>query len=236
MIILRSILTLFFLLMCSLSFLVFIDNAQAEPQWLENIGGIWDEWKETAEKGFKDPLIEWHYYWKDGFHIGSKKKNLKFRLNGRVMVDGGYIGADETLQEAFPDLQGGHADFRDLRMILTGTAYDHIDFKFDIDFANVRDFKDIWIGYTKAPFFGDIKVGHFREPISLERLTGLDHITFMERALPTEAFSPGRNMGIMCNNTILDERMTWAAGAFLLTGSLTERVLEEDGNTISPQA
>ena len=222
MINLRSILTLFFLLLCFFFFLVFIDNAQAEPQWLENIGGIWDGWKKTAEKGVKDPLIKWHYHWKDGLNIDSKKKNLKIRINGRVIVDGGYIGDDVTLQEAFPDFQGGHANFRDLRMILTGTAYDHIDFKFDIDFANVRDIKDIWIGYTKAPFFGDIKVGHFREPISLERLTGLDHITFMERALPTEAFSPGRNMGIMCNNTILDERMTWAAGAFLITGSFDD--------------
>lgn len=197
-------------------------NAQAQPQWFENIGDRWDEWKKRAERGVEDPLIEWHYYWKDGFHIDSTKKKLKIKLNGRVMVDGGYIGADEALQEAFPDFEGGHTNFRDLRVILTGTAYDHIDFKFDIDFANIRDIKDIWIGYREAPFLGDIKVGHFREPVSMERLTSLAHITFMERALPTEAFSPGRNMGIMCNNTILDDRMTWAAGAFLITGSFND--------------
>jgi len=218
----KSILTVFCLLICSFFFAVFIANAQAEPQWLENIGATWDEWKKTAEKGVEDPLIEWHYYWKDGFHIDSRKKKLKIKLNGRIMVDGGYIGADEALQEAFPDLQGGNANLRDLRIILTGTAYDHIDFKFDMDFANVRDIKDIWIGYTKAPFFGDIKIGHFREPISLERLTSLSDITFMERALPTEAFAPGRNLGIICNDTILDGRMTWAAGAFLITGSFSD--------------
>ena len=218
----RSILTVFCLLICSLFFAVFIANAQAEPQESENIGGMWDEWKMTAEKGYEDPLIGWHYYWIDGFHIDSAKNKLKTRLNGRVMVDGGYIGADEALQEAFPDLQGGHADFRDLRVTLTGTAYDHIDFKFDTDFANVRDVKDIWIGYRKAPFFGDIRVGHFREPSSMERLTGLDHITFMERALPIEAMTPGRNVGIMFRNSALDDRMTWAAGAFLLTGSFSD--------------
>ena len=108
-----------------------------------------------------------------------------------------------------------------MRIIFTGAAYDHIDFKLDIDFANVGDIKDIWIRYREVPFLGDIKAGHFREPVSMERLTSLTNITFMERALPTEAFAPGRNMGIMCNNTILDDRMTWAAGAFLLTGSFS---------------
>ena len=200
---------------------MFAANAQTEPQEPENTGGMWDEWKKRTEKGFEDPLIEWHYYWMDGLHIDSTKKNLKIKLNGRVMVDGGYIGADDALQEAFPDFQGGHGNFRDLRIIFTGTAYDHIDFKLDIDFANVGDIKDVWIGYREVPFLGDIKAGHFREPVSMERLTSLTNITFMERALPTEAFAPGRNIGIMCNNTILDDRMTWAAGAFLLTGSFS---------------
>ncbi|MCJ7683112.1 MAG: OprO/OprP family phosphate-selective porin [Desulfobacteraceae bacterium] len=182
---------------------------------------MWDEWKAAGEKGVEDPLIGWHYYWRDGFHIESANKKLKTRFYGRVMVDGGYIGADEALQEAFPDLQGGNADFRELRVILTGTAYDHIDFKFDMDFANVRDIKDIWIGYRKVPFFGDIRVGHFKEPFSMEQLGSTTNITFMERALPTEAMSPGRNMGIMCRNSALDDRMTWAAGAFLVTGSFS---------------
>jgi phosphate-selective porin OprO/OprP len=182
---------------------------------------FYEQFQEKAKTGIHDPLGG-HYYWYGGFHLESPKERLKINLNGRLMVDGGYIGADETLQEAFPDFQGGSASFRELRVILTGTAYDHIAFKSEMDFANVRDIKDIWIGYTKAPFFGDIKVGHFKEPVSLEQLTSTKYISFMERALPIEAMSPGRNIGIMCNNIIFDDRMTWAAGAFLVTGSFSD--------------
>ena len=197
------------------------NNLRSDPQPPVTDLSFYEQFQERAKTGIHDPL-GFHYYWYEGFHLESPKNRLKINLNGRILVDGGYIGADETLQEAFPDFQGGKTRFRDLRVTLTGTAYDHIDFKFGIDFANVRDIKDLWIGYTKAPFFGDIKVGHFKEPISLERLTSLSDITFMERALPTEAFSPGRNVGIMCNNAILDDRMTWAAGAFLITGSFSD--------------
>ena len=197
------------------------NDLRADPQPSESDFSFYEQFQKSVETGVHDPL-GFHYYWHEGLHLNSPKKRLKIKLDGRLMVDGGYIGADDALKEAFPGFGGGKANFRDLRAILTGTAYDHIDFKFDMDFANVRDIKDIWIGYTKAPFFGDIKVGHFREPISLERLTSLSDITFMERALPTEAFSPGRNVGIMCNNAVLDDRMTWAAGVFMITGSFSD--------------
>jgi phosphate-selective porin OprO/OprP len=61
-----------------------------------------------------------------------------------------------------------------------------------------------------------------KEPFSLEELTSSKHITFMERSLPTLAFTPGRNIGIMADNAVLDSRMTWAAGAFWSTGSLSD--------------
>jgi phosphate-selective porin OprO/OprP len=197
------------------------NDLRADPPPSESDLSFYEQFQKSLETGVHDPLGS-HYYWHEGFHLNSPKKRVKIKLDGRLMVDGGYIGADAALQEAFPDLQGGNADFRELRVILTGTAYDHIDFKFEVDLANVRNIKDLWIGYTKAPFFGDIKVGYFKEPISLEELASTTDITFMERALPTEAFVPGRNIGIMFNNTILDDRMTWAAGAFLLTGSFSD--------------
>ena len=196
MISVRFIRTVFYLLICSFFLLVFIGNAQAQPQWFENIGDRWEEWKKRTEKGIADPLIEWHYYWKDGLHIDSTKKNFRIRLNGRVLVDGGYIGADNELQNAFPNLEGGNVLFRDLRVNMFGALYDWMEFKFSMDFANIRDIKDQWIRFTKISYIGQITLGHMRESFSLERLTSLGNLTFMERALPTEAFTPGRNMGI----------------------------------------
>lgn len=74
----------------------------------------------------------------------------------------------------------------------------------------------------KVRVYGRIRAGHFKEPFSLEQLTGITNLSFMERALPVQAISPGRDMGIMCNNTALGDRVTWSAGAFLLTGSFSD--------------
>jgi len=218
----RSILAASCLLMCSFFLVVFIANAQADSQSVVNVGGMWDEWKKKAEKGFEDPLIGWHYYWWDGFHIDGTKKNLKVRLNGRVILDGGYIGADNELNRAFPDLEGGNVQFRDLRVTMFGTLYDWMEFKLSMDFANVRDIKDQWIRFTKIPHIGPITLGYMKESFSLEELTGLRKFTFMERALPTEVFAPRRNFGISHQTTLLNQQMTWALGVFLNTGSFSD--------------
>lgn len=168
MISVRFILTVFCLLTCSFFFFVSIGNTQAEPQWLEKIDTRWDEWKKKAEIGVQDPLIGWHYYWKDGFCIDSNEKALKLRFNGRALLDGGYIGADDELKSAFPDLVGGKIELRDLRLTMFGMLYDWMEFKFSVDFANVRDVKDQWIRFTKIPYIGQITLGHMKESFRVE--------------------------------------------------------------------
>ena len=222
MISVKSIFPLSCLLIGYFFLFVFHGVARPDSEWPENISTMWDEWTETAEKGAEDPLIGWHYYWRDGFHIESAKKNLKIRFNGRVLLDGGYIGADNELKRAFPDLEGRNIQFRDLRATMFGSLYDWMEFKFAMDFAMVRDIKDVWIRFTKIPYIGPITLGHMKESFSLERLTGLGNLTFMERALPTEAFAPGRNVGISHQITMLNQQMTWALGAFINTGSFSD--------------
>ena len=171
--------------------------------------------------------IDWrpfglHTHWKEGFHIDGRDEHLKFKIGGSIMVDGGSVNVDHQLKVAFPGLEGPAADFRRLRVNIQTTIYDVLDFKLDLDFANIGEIKDNWIGLKKKiPVLGYIKVGHMKEPISLEEQTSTTNITFMERSLPTLAFAPGRNFGLMFNNTSLQDRMTWAAGVFFNTGSFS---------------
>ena len=103
---------------------------------------------------------------------------------------------------------------------MLGWISDFVDLKLQIDFADLRSIKDNWIGF-RVPVLGHIKAGNMKEPVSLSELTGAKFLTFMERPLPTLAFAPGRNIGIMAQNAIMESRMTWATGGFWSTGSLS---------------
>ena len=175
----------------------------------------------NLEIGIKDPL-GFHYFFKDGFKTESPGGNLKIKIGGEVRLDGGYIGANETLKSAFTDLPGWKGNIRELKVRLSGSLYENWKFQFDMDFANVRQIKDIWVSYGKIPFLGDAKAGHTKVPFSLEGFMSNADQTFMELALPVEAFFPGRNIGILCQNAVLNDRMTWAAGYFLLSGSFSD--------------
>jgi phosphate-selective porin OprO/OprP len=175
----------------------------------------------NLEEGVWVPYAKWHIYGKEGLRIDSPEKNFTMRINTSIMIDGGYISADEELAQAFPDLEGSEIDLRWLRVHGFGTIYDWGQFKVDVDFANIRDIKDNWIRFTKVPFIDHFTIGHMKEPISMEGWTGLKAITFMERALPVDAFWIGRNIGIRRHTTEMDGRLTWAVGAFLNTGSFS---------------
>jgi phosphate-selective porin OprO/OprP len=198
---------------------MFVNSAMADTQLPEVLGSGYDELKKTAEKGVTVPIGHWHYYWKDGFRLDSREKNLRIKFNLSIMGDGGYIDADDELENAFPELEGSSVVFRELMVTMVGHLYDFAEFKLQVDFANARDIKDEWIRFKGIPYIGHVTLGHIKEPFSLEELTSLSAVTFMERPLPTLAFTPGRDIGITRQSAVFDQRITWAVGAFLNTGS-----------------
>jgi len=207
-------------------------HVYADTQQTKGIDSFYNALSERVEKGIRGPIGGWHYYWKDSyFSIDSRKENIKFRINGQIIVDGGNINADDELQNAFPELDAGNILFRKLSVSTYGNFYDSIDFKIGIDFANVRDIQDVWIRYLKHPFLKKVKFGHQKEPFSLEDLTSITRTTFMERALSDEAFSSGRNIGIRYDSLNPKRRINWGAGFFLNTGSFS--TLGEAENRIS---
>ncbi len=215
--------------MISSCFLVlFAENAMAENDPLDVFSSGHQELKESAERGGTTPMGYWHAYWKDGFRLDSREKKLGMKFNLSVMGDAGYIGVDEDMDNAFPDLEGPDLLFRQLMVTVAGHLYNFMEFKLQVDFANVRDIKDEWIRFKSLPSIGDVTIGHVKEPFSLEELTSLKHITFMENALPTLAFAPGRNVGIMHQRAASNRRLSWAVGAFLNTGSFGNLGKEQD--------
>ncbi len=153
--------------------------------------------------------------WKDGLRLETDDGRFKLRVGGRIQMDAAWFDQDSRLQYTAGDEENG-AEFRRARLLLQGSIYDNIFYQAEYDFAgddSDPDFRDTYIGLRNIPVVGAIQLGHFREPMGLERLTSSTRATFMERALPN-VFAPARNLGIMVSNHALNKRLAWAAGVF----------------------
>lgn len=112
------------------------------------------------------------------------------------------------------DVQNG-SEPRRARLFIKGDAFHIIDYKlqFAFDYSSTLHYKDLFFTVKELPYLGHVRVGHYKEPFSLDQLTSSKYITFMERNL-ADVFAPARNVGIMAFDQSEDNRMTWAIGAF----------------------
>lgn len=85
---------------------------------------------------------------------------------------------------------------------LEGKFNDNWDFEIAYEFAHDGDikprdghFRDVSVTY-EGWTVGDITLGQFKLPFGLEELTSSNNISFIERALPVDAFAPSRRMGV----------------------------------------
>ena len=154
---------------------------------------------------------EWETKWKNGFQFNSPDGAFKLKLGGRIQVDFSFADPDGVVESVLGPIEDG-SEFRRSRLFVSGTIYGNVEFKAQYDFAGGdADFNDVYIGLRETPL-GNIRIGHFFEPFSLEQHTSSKYITFLERGLPN-VLVPARNVGIMFHDTVGD-RLLWAAGLF----------------------
>ncbi len=151
---------------------------------------------------------------KGALKFKTKDGDFKAQVGGRVQVDGAWYSDDEGIL-------GDGTEIRRARLFMAGTVWNDWHFKGQYDFAgDSASVNDAYIKYTGLEdiigFPLDTTIGHFKEAFALEQLTSSKYITFMERALPVEAFAPGRNLGFAVNShgKLFDGGWTAAAGIF----------------------
>jgi phosphate-selective porin OprO and OprP len=133
---------------------------------------------------------DWSTKWGNGFKVDSPDGKFKLQFGGRVQADYSFASTDGAL----PEIEDGF-EFRRARMFMSGTVYEKVEFKIQYDFAGGDpSAKDLYVGLLQD--WGTLRFGHFKEGFSLEELTSSKYITFVERSLPVEAFSPSRNSGV----------------------------------------
>lgn len=141
--------------------------------------------------------------------------NLKptFQLRGRIEAEATTAAQSDENREAVGDLTKGYG-FRRVRLGAQGTIGDSVSWISEIELAggNVR-LRDMFIGLDAVPGVRQIRVGHFREPYSLDGMTSSNFMTFLERS-PLNTISPARNWGVCGYWWPDDERVLFSTGVF----------------------
>ena len=138
---------------------------------------------------------------------------VRLRLAAEAQAYFGWIHAPSMEQLLQTDLDD-RFQWRRLRPSICAFIGDDTDLKAELEFAEGKgQIKDLFVRQRRIPWAGDLTIGHVKEPFSLEQLMSNTDTTFLERGLPN-ALSPGRAFGGMLNDSALDDRVTWAAGAF----------------------
>ncbi len=139
--------------------------------------------------------------------VRSADGDFRFRVDGRVHFDGNWFQDDNAVDF------GSGTHLRRARLGMEGQLWRDWHFKFSYDFTGSgrAGVQDAYLRYTGLGR-QVVTVGHFKEPISLEVLTGANAVPFVERSLPT-VLAPSRSVGVGVV-TPWHERLTTTLGVF----------------------
>jgi phosphate-selective porin OprO/OprP len=177
---------------------------------------------ESAEALKASAVEDQNIYWHNGVHFQTDDKEVQVKIGGRFQYDVASTNPDSKTDDAFPDLEIDTKEIRRVRLYADALFYEDYGAKVQIDFAYLASkvtkdllYKDIYVDRRNIPYLGTVRIGHQFEPFSLEDETSTKYITFMERALPTLAFDPDRNTGMLIYNTPYNGRLWWGTGVFI---------------------
>lgn len=120
----------------------------------------------------------------------AQEKPEKFSVTpiGRFYLDGtAFFNSDPKL--------GSGATFSDIRLGIKG-KYQKFQGKAELGFSkNKISLKDIFVEYDFHPN-SYVRAGHFGEPFGIDYMESSANIKFISAGAVTEAFAPGRKLGI----------------------------------------
>ena len=145
----------------------------------------------------------------------NKKTYPTLQINGAFQADTGYFHQDANSMETYGHIANG-ADFRRARLGAKGAINETVNYFFQMDYAffGRPTFTDIWVEQTQIPYFGNVRVGQWKQPFSLEVVSSYRYTTFMERSLLFVPFTAFRHLGIGFYDNADDLSSTWAGSVF----------------------
>lgn len=153
--------------------------------------------------------------WQDLQRKQQTKTYPTITVNGVFQADAGWFHQDSASEAQFGQIQDG-ADFRRARLSAKGSVTEQTNYFFQMDFGffGRPTFTDLWVEQTNVPLFGNVRIGQWKQPFSLEVVSSFRYTTFMERSQLFQAFTPFRHIGIGFYDWSDDLNHTWAASVF----------------------
>ena len=159
----------------------------------------------------------------NGVRFETASKDFTLHVGYRFQLDTVFFTQSDNIRQPSPagigDLQDG-AFFRRNRPSFDGTMWEVVEFNVELALEQVQsgvpNFDEAWVGLTKLPILGSVRVGHLKVPQGLEgdMVSSSKAMTFMERAAYTDAFYENFATGIWAGNSVLDQHATWSAMAY----------------------
>jgi phosphate-selective porin OprO/OprP len=182
---------------------------------------------ETAPAGSDSTSkVEWKVG--KGLSGGTSDKAFTWHIGGRVYFDNYWATSDDFDSEDTEDA----SFFRTIRLEADGTMFTNAFYKIQVDFIGTEvALKDVYMGLKNLGAAGTFTAGHFKVPIGLEELVSSRFITFMERALCSQAFAPSRENGFQVNNNFLKDSMLGVFAMIYRYTTSDQGNVTDDGST-----
>lgn len=152
----------------------------------------------------------------------DQKKASEFpthKITGFLQLDTAYYSQTQKNINTVGDAQDG-TGFRRARFAVNGKVAEFTTYQLEVDFATAGrpSFFDNYVEQQNIAYLGDVRVGQFLQPFSVDAMSGFRNLAFLERSLPFLAFVPFRRVGIMSSNATDDDRTHWAYSVFRTGG------------------
>lgn len=141
------------------------------------------------------------------FQTPAPGQSQLFRLTGFFQLDDGLFDQTAANTATLGPIQNG-IGFRRARLQSVGNLSEFTTYSMEFDFATVGrpSFMDVWVQQANLPFFGNVRIGQFRQPTTMDSWTNIKHLDFLERSAPFQALDPFRRVGAMAWFNSEDER------------------------------
>lgn len=180
-----------------------------------------DEKKPSITEGILKRLTDVEKRLKKRDDADEQKANTypTFKTTGFLQLDTVFYSQSQKNINTVGDGQDG-TGFRRARFAVGGKVAEFTQYQLEVDFATAGrpSFFDNYVEQGNVPYFGDIRIGQYLQPFSVDAMSGFRNLPFLERSLPFLAFVPFRRVGIMSSNATEDDMTHWAFSLFRTGG------------------